>query len=53
MMTTTDFELCPDPDLCRDPACESAAHLPDRDDDGWDDASWVEFDQRAERRADV
>lgn len=43
--------------VCTDPACVDPTHLPDRDDDTvWgaaDDASWVEFDHRAERRADV
>ena len=43
MTTATDHELC------TDPQCVDESHLPDRDDD-WDDASWVEFDHRAQRR---
>lgn len=45
------------PEACNDPGCLGYDHMPDRGDDTvWtselDDLSWLEFDRRAERRAD-
>lgn len=41
-------------EICTDPRCEAAEHLPDRD---WtevdEDAAWLWDDDRARRRADV
>jgi hypothetical protein len=46
------------PEACDDPVCLNYAHMPERDDTPvWTDedemASWVEDDQRQERRGDV
>lgn len=43
------------PEACTDPTCSDPVHLPDRE--SWTPAeelaSWLEYDRRAERRADV
>jgi hypothetical protein len=46
------------PEACTDPTCAGYDHLPDRDDTPvWTDedemASWLDDDQRQERRGDV